>query len=127
RTPGEDVSMAEPLARPRRKNPLAKTRQPLLPAMSRSRAAHWLTLAAAEGRFLLPTCLDCGTPQYPPRDVCGKCLSHRILPKDQPASGTLMATTTIRTSTDVYFRERTPWRIGTVVLDCGPSVVAHLH
>ncbi len=39
----------------------------------------------------------------------------------------MLAETTIRTSTDVYFRERTPWRIGTVVLDCGPSFVAHLH
>ena len=37
------------------------------------------------------------------------------------------AETTIRTSTDVYFRERMPWRIGTVQLDAGPSIVAHLH
>ena len=31
------------------------------------------------------------------------------------------------TSTDPYFRERTPWRVGTVKLDAGPVVVAHLH
>jgi len=119
--------MTEPLARPKRKNPLSRTRLPLLPALSRSRAAHWLTLAAAEGRFALPTCLDCGAPQYPPRDCCGRCLSHRVALRSQPDRGRLLATTTIRTSTDVYFRERTPWRIGTVALDCGPCVVAHLH
>src|SRR4029077_17037330 len=31
------------------------------------------------------------------------------------------------TTTDPYFRERTPWRVGTVKLDAGPVVVAHLH
>jgi NAD(P)-dependent dehydrogenase (short-subunit alcohol dehydrogenase family) len=39
----------------------------------------------------------------------------------------LLAETTIRTSPDAYFRERMPWRIGTVALDIGPPVVAHLH
>ena len=33
----------------------------------------------------------------------------------------------MQTSTDPYFRERTPWRVGTVKLDAGPVVVAHLH
>ena len=44
-----------------------------------------------------------------------------------PTAARLLAETTIRTSTDVYFRERMPWRIGTVALDAGPSIVAHLH
>jgi len=39
----------------------------------------------------------------------------------------LVAETTVQTSTDPYFRERTPWRVGTVKLDVGPAVVAHLH
>jgi len=33
----------------------------------------------------------------------------------------------VRVSSDPYFRERTPWRIGTVKLDVGPVLVAHLH
>jgi hypothetical protein len=37
--------------------------------------------------------------------------------RDVPAGAVLLAETTIRASTDVYCRERTPWRIGTVVLD----------
>jgi NAD(P)-dependent dehydrogenase (short-subunit alcohol dehydrogenase family) len=41
--------------------------------------------------------------------------------------GTLIVETTVRTTTDPYFRERTPWRVGTVKLDAGPVVVAHLH
>jgi NAD(P)-dependent dehydrogenase (short-subunit alcohol dehydrogenase family)/uncharacterized OB-fold protein len=119
--------MTEPLTRPRRKDPLRKTREPLLPQGARSRTAHGLTAAAAEGRFALQMCADCGFTLYPPRDACPRCLSARVPFRDAPAGGTVLAETTIRTSTDVYFRERTPWRIGTVVLDCGPTFVCHLH
>ncbi len=119
--------MTEPLSRPKRKDPLKKTRLPLLPQGLRSRTALGLTAAAAEGRFALQVCADCAAVIYPPRDACPRCLSPRLPYKDVPNGGKLLAETTIRTSTDVYFRERMPWRIGTVLLDCGPSVVAHLH
>jgi NAD(P)-dependent dehydrogenase (short-subunit alcohol dehydrogenase family)/uncharacterized OB-fold protein len=119
--------VTEPLVRPKRKNPLKRTRLPLLPQGLRSRTAHGLTAAAAEGRFALQTCLDCGTVVYPPRDTCPRCLSGRLPFRDQPNGGVLIAETTVRTSTDPYFRERTPWRVGSVKLDAGPVVVAHLH
>ena len=45
--------------RPKRKNPLQRTRQPLSPQGVRSRTAHGLTAAAAEGRFALQVCDDC--------------------------------------------------------------------
>jgi len=119
--------VTEPLVRPKRKNPLRRTRLPLLPQGVRSRTAHGLTAAAAEGRFALQTCLDCNAVVYPPRDACPVCLSPRLPFRDQPNGGVLVAETTVRTSTDPYFRERTPWRVGTVKLDAGPVVVAHLH
>ncbi len=119
--------MTEELIRPRRKDPLLKTREPLLPQGARSRTAHGLTAAAAEGRFALQVCDDCGRTLYPPRDACPRCLSARVPFQDVPPGGVVLAGTTIRTSTDPYFRERTPWRIGTVALDCGPSFIAHLH
>lgn len=119
--------MTEPLQRPRRKDPLRKTREPLLPQGVRSRTAHGLTAAAAEGRFALQVCIDCGFTLYPPRDACPRCLSPRVPFQDVSPHGTVLAETTIHTSTDVYFRERTPWRIGTIALDCGPAFVAHLH
>ena len=119
--------MTEPLVRPKRKNPLKKTRVPLLPQGVRSRTALGLTEAAAEGRFRLQICSDCAAVIYPPRDACPRCLSARLPFRDVDNRGTLLVETTIRTSTDVYFRERMPWRIGTVQLDAGPSIVAHLH
>ena len=119
--------MTEPLAQPRRKDPLKKTREPLLPQGVRSRTAHGLTAAAAEGRFALQVCADCGFTLYPPRDACPRCLSALVPFRDVAPGGVVLAETTIRSSTDVYFRERTPWRIGTIALDCGPAFVAHLH
>ena len=119
--------MTKPLARPKRKNPLGRTRLPLSPQGVRSRTAHGLTAAAAEGRFRLQTCADCGTVVYPPRDACPQCLSPRLPYQDVDARGLLVAATTVRVATDPYFRERLPWRIGTVKLDAGPALVVHLH
>lgn len=119
--------MTNELPRPPRKDPLRRTREPLLPPGQRSRAAHGLTAAAAEGRFMLQVCADCGATLYPPRDACPRCWSARVPFQDVPAGGVVLAETAIRVSTESYFRERAPWRIGTVRLDCGAVVVADLH
>jgi NAD(P)-dependent dehydrogenase (short-subunit alcohol dehydrogenase family)/uncharacterized OB-fold protein len=119
--------VSAPLVRPKRKNPLARTRLPLLPQGQRSRTAHGLTAAAAEGRFALQVCEQCAQVLYPPRDACPRCLSARLTFKDVGPDGRLIAETTVRVSTDPYFRERMPWRVGTVQLDAGPVIVAHLH
>ena len=119
--------MTEPLARPKRKNPLRRTRLPLSPQGVRSRTAHGITAAAAEGRFALQVCLDCNATVYPPRDACPNCLSARLPFREVDGGGLLIAETTVQTSTDPYFRERTPWRVGSIKLDAGPVVVAHLH
>jgi NAD(P)-dependent dehydrogenase (short-subunit alcohol dehydrogenase family)/uncharacterized OB-fold protein len=119
--------MNTPLQRPKRKNPVLRTRQPTLPPAARSRVALGLTAAAALGRFELQQCRDCGTVQYPPREACQNCLSIRLDWKAQPDKGELLADTVLHHSNDLFFRERLPWRLGLVKLDCGPTVVAHLH
>jgi NAD(P)-dependent dehydrogenase (short-subunit alcohol dehydrogenase family)/uncharacterized OB-fold protein len=115
------------LDRPKRKNPVLRTRLPTLPPAARSRTALGLTAAAALGRFELQQCRDCGTVQYPPREACQKCLSVLLDWKPQPVEGELLAETVLHHSNDLFFRERLPWRLGLVKLDCGPTVVAHLH
>src|SRR5262249_61981722 len=92
--------VAPPLVRPKRKNPLKRTRLPLRPQGVRSRTAHGLTAAAAEGRFALQICLDCNTVIYPPRDACPSCLSARLPFRDVARGGTLIAETTGRPTTD---------------------------
>jgi NAD(P)-dependent dehydrogenase (short-subunit alcohol dehydrogenase family)/uncharacterized OB-fold protein len=115
------------LQRPKRKNPVLRTRLPTLPPAARSRVALGLTAAAALGRFELQQCRDCGTVQYPPREACQKCLSVSLAWHEQSPKGELLAQTVLHHSNDLFFRERLPWRLGLVKLDCGPTVVAHLH
>lgn len=119
--------MTDPLVKPKKKNPVERTRQPTRPPAPRSRAAQGLTRAAAEGVFEMQTCGDCGALQYPPREVCHQCFSERLVWKDADPRGTLIATTVLRHSNDLYFRERLPWKVGTVKMAAGPSVVAHVH
>jgi len=119
--------MPESAARLRRKNPILRTRQPTLPPASRSRVALGLTAAAARGRFALQVCLDCGTVQYPPREICRECLSHRLVWRPQDGRGELVTETILRNAQELFFRERLPWRIGVVRLDAGVNVIAYVH
>ncbi len=119
--------MTKPLAPPKRKNPLKRTRLPVPPPETRSRQSHLLTRAAAEGIFGLPGCTTCGTLHYPPRDACPNCLSSGIDLVACPDGGTLAEITSVHVSNHVYFRERGPWHVGLVRLDAGPSIVAHAH
>lgn len=119
--------MTAPLPRPKKKNPVERTRLPTRPPGARSRTAHGLTRAAAEGRFEFQVCAACGAVQYPPREACCRCLSDALAWRPVANGGTLLATTTLRHSNDLYFRERLPWRVGTVAMDAGPAVVVHVH
>jgi NAD(P)-dependent dehydrogenase (short-subunit alcohol dehydrogenase family)/uncharacterized OB-fold protein len=112
------------------KNPVLRTPLPTLPTLppgNRSRAALRLTAAAARGRLELQVCQDCGATQYPPREVCGACLSHRLIWRPQDGCGELTTETVLRAAQELFFRERTPWRVGTVRLDAGVSVIAYVH
>src|SRR5687768_7718947 len=111
----------------KRKNPILRTRLPTLPPAARSRVALGLTAAAALGRFELQQCRECGMVQYPPREACQNCLSINLIWKMQKPEGVLLAQTVLHHSNDLFFRERLPWRLGLIKLDCGPTVVAHLH
>jgi NAD(P)-dependent dehydrogenase (short-subunit alcohol dehydrogenase family)/uncharacterized OB-fold protein len=119
--------MTTPITRPKRKNPVLRTRLPTLPPSGRSRVALGLTASAARGVFELQVCEECGTVQYPPREACRACLSARLRWRPQDGAGELIAETRLHHSQELYFRERMPWRIGLVRLDVGPSVVVHLH
>ncbi|MFO1270443.1 MAG: SDR family NAD(P)-dependent oxidoreductase [Rubrivivax sp.] len=119
--------MTMPLMRPKRKNPVLRTRQMNLPPSARGRVALGMTAAAAEGRFELQVCQHCQAVQYPPREACHRCLSPKLKWRPQLGEGTLLAETTLHHSNDLFFRERLPWRLGLVHLDAGPTLIVHLH
>src|SRR5215218_1381677 len=105
--------MTMPLMKPRRKNPVLRTRQMNLPPWARGRTALGMTAAAAEGRFEL--------------QVCHRCLSAQLKWTAQTGAGELLSETVLHHSNDPFYRERLPWRLGLVRLDVGPTVIVHLH
>lgn len=119
--------MTEALPFPPKKDPQKRTRVPVLPPMARSRAALGLGVMAAQGRFGLQVCEQCQAVQYPPRDACHMCLSADLPWQDVDPLGTVLAQTTIRVSPEPYFRERMPWRMGSVKLNAGPTLNCHMH
>ena len=108
-------------------NPTLLPAAPLVPPAARSRTARGLAVAAAQGRFALQVCAACGHTQYPPREACVACLGAALPWRDVPTGGVLTAATIVRISTDPYFRQHTPWRMGSVRLDCRVDAYAHLH
>jgi NAD(P)-dependent dehydrogenase (short-subunit alcohol dehydrogenase family)/uncharacterized OB-fold protein len=119
--------MTMPLMRPKRKNPVLRTRLPTLPPGQRGRVALGMTAAAADGRFELQVCDDCGAVQYPPREACHRCLSTALKWREQSGEGELLSQTLLSHSNDLFFRERLPWRLGLVRLDAGATLMLHLH
>jgi NAD(P)-dependent dehydrogenase (short-subunit alcohol dehydrogenase family)/uncharacterized OB-fold protein len=119
--------MTDALPRPPQKNPLWRTRAAVLPPAGRSRMALGMTAAAAEGRFALQICADCGEAQYPAREACHRCLGIALRWRDQAGAGELISETEMHHSNDLFFRDRLPWRLGMVKLDAGPTVIVHLH
>lgn len=109
-----------------KKNPLRRARRPLLPPAARSRAAHFLTAAAAQGRFALPCCTACGTFVWPMHEACPTCLGEVAL-RDASRVATVLSVTSAEVPADLYFRERAPWRVGLVHTDAGPSALVHVH
>jgi uncharacterized OB-fold protein len=75
----------------------------------------------------LQRCADCGTAQYPAREVCGTCLSDRLnLETADAFPGHVLARTILHHSNEPRFRSRLPLSIGLVRLDAGPIAVCFL-
>jgi hypothetical protein len=92
------------IQRPKRKNPILRSRVPTLPPDRRSRTALGLVRAAAIGRFELQCCAACGTVQYPPREACVACLSDALEWRETDPAGDLLADTVVHHSQELYFR-----------------------
>jgi NAD(P)-dependent dehydrogenase (short-subunit alcohol dehydrogenase family)/uncharacterized OB-fold protein len=97
------------------------------PSRARSRQGIAFSTAAAEGRLKLQKCAACSHVCYPAREICPNCWSLDLAWTDVPEGGELIAESTLRTSFNSYFQQRMPWRIGSIKLDAGPVVLAHVH
>lgn len=97
-----------------------------MPESASGPAAAAFAARAADGRFELQSCRDCGAIFWPPRDICGSCWSTSLDWQAVSPLGVLIAETTLHASASDYFRDRLPWRIGVVKLETGPVVFTHL-
>ena len=118
--------MSDTIKRPKRKNPILRTRLPTLPPDRRSRVALGLARGAAQGNLELQRCAACGRVQYPPREACVHCLSDELEWTMMSGRGELVSETTLHHSLELFFRERVPWRLGLVRLAEGVSLVTHV-
>ena len=74
-------------------------------------------------------CERCGHVQYPSADLCGACLCPDLTFRSVSGRGILLAKTELHHSLWEYFKRRIkerPWPIGSVQLDAGPTVMAHM-
>jgi uncharacterized OB-fold protein len=74
---------------------------------------------------IVQRCAECGAISYPAREACRNCLGARLEPVPVSGAGVLLARSTLYASGEAFFRERLPWRIGTVRLDCGAILIVH--
>lgn len=109
-----------------KRDPLARKKARHTSPAARSRAMHAMSARAAQGRFALQVCTDCGTTSYPPRDACPMCWGE-LAWQDCADGGQLLCQTVIRSTTDLYFRDHLPWHMGKIALDAGPVALVHLH
>ncbi|MFT5332371.1 MAG: putative OB-fold protein [Halioglobus sp.] len=98
----------------------------LTPPSARTHLGLQMTAALGSNELQLQCCEDCTTVQYPPREVCSACLSDSLTWQAVDPAGSVMASTTLHHCLDPWFSERTPWLMGSIKLDCGPVVLAHL-
>jgi len=75
----------------------------------------------------LQRCADCGAAQYPPREVCGACLSDRLDWETADClPGRVLARTVLHHGNETGFRPRLPLVIGLVRFEAGPVAVCLL-
>ena len=75
--------------------------------------------AAAEGRFLIGRCLDCGKAYWYPRKTCPHCFSANTSLEESPGEGVIY-------TYSVMHRSPTgPYAIGYVTLNEGPAVLTN--
>ena len=96
------------------------------PVSARTPLWEGFNQAADAREFRLQVCAQCARVQYPPREVCRNCLSDELNWSGVDSSGTVQEAIAVHASLEPWFRERTPWWIGKIVLDCGVKLIAHL-
>ena len=87
------------------------------PAVSIETKPFWD--AAAQGRFLIGRCTDCGKAYWYPRAICPHCFSSKTVLEESPGEGVIYTYSVLRRS------PTGPYAIGYVTLNEGPAVLTN--
>ena len=87
------------------------------PAVNAESKPFWE--AAGEGRFLIKRCRGCGEAHWYPRLACPLCFSDDTVWEESPGEGVIYTFSVMRPTSP------TPFAIGYVTLDEGPSMLTN--
>jgi uncharacterized OB-fold protein len=95
--------------------------------MRRAAAMQPMDAAAARGIVALQRCAACGRVQYPPRELCGVCLSDTLeWLESEAVEADLLAVTVLHHSHDPGFTAALPLRVGLARLAPEPVALVFL-
>ncbi|WP_066191516.1 MULTISPECIES: Zn-ribbon domain-containing OB-fold protein [Gracilibacillus] len=77
-------------------------------------------------QFYLQYCLDCGQAVFYPRAHCPHCFGSRLEWRPASGNGKLTTWSVVYRAGHPAWQERTPYVVGIVELEEGPSLLAHL-
>lgn len=96
----------------------------IMPPAARTGLWAHVTEAAKAGAFHLQHCAVCKTVQYPPREVCGNCLSDDLVWAPVDGTAKVLSHTSLAMSVEPWFQDRLPVEVVLVRLDLGPVLYA---
>lgn len=92
------------------------------PPKARTKLWAHITEGARQGELCLQHCASCATVQYPPRELCGDCLSSALEWRATNGAATVLSHVSLNASVEPWFQARLPVNIALVKLDAGPVV-----
>lgn len=98
--------------------------QPPVPREDAESAPFWR--AVHEGRFVLPSCGQCGKRHFYPRALCPYCRSPDVAFAPASGNGTIYAFTVNRQPAGAEFAADVPHVIALVTLDEGPRMLSRI-
>lgn len=95
-----------------------------LPRLTPDNRVFWES--AREHRLMLPTCLDCERPHWPPGPVCPHCFSERLTWKQASGRGTVSSWVVVHKAWLPAFAADIPYNAVQVELEEGVRLTGNL-
>ncbi|GAA4289019.1 hypothetical protein GCM10022262_33800 [Georgenia daeguensis] len=75
------------------------------------------------GRIRVRECTECGTRQWPPRELCGACQGSSFVPRDVPTTGEVYTYTVMYRAFHPWFKDQLPYGVAVVEVEGGIRII----